>query len=80
MHVSADGNWDRQDLNGYKAVHMPVAEGLPSAKAREVVTGFLERENRAHGRPVGVAVDPRGVLLVADDLGHMVWRITPAEP
>jgi glucose/arabinose dehydrogenase len=78
--VGEHGSWDRQDLNGYKVVYVPFADGRPAAKARDVVTGFLDGENRARGRPVGVAVDPRGALLVADDLGNTVWRVTPAGP
>ncbi|MGX7704906.1 PQQ-dependent sugar dehydrogenase [Methylobacterium sp. Gmos1] len=78
--VGEHGSWDRQELNGYKVVYMPFADGRPSGKARDVVTGFLDPENRARGRPVGVAVDPRGALLVADDLGNTVWRVTPAGP
>jgi glucose/arabinose dehydrogenase len=78
--VGEHGSWDRQELNGYKVVYVPFAAGRPAAKARDVVTGFLDGENRARGRPVGVAVDPRGALLVADDLGNTVWRVTPAGP
>ncbi|KMO44158.1 L-sorbosone dehydrogenase [Methylobacterium tarhaniae] len=78
--VGEHGSWDRQELNGYKVAYVPFADGRPSGKARDVVTGLLDRENRARGRPVGVAVDPRGALLVADDLGNTVWRVTPAGP
>jgi glucose/arabinose dehydrogenase len=74
--VGEHGSWDRYDLNGYKVVFVPFTNGQPSGKARDVVTGFVSEKNEARGRPVGVAVDNRGALLVADDLGNAVWRVT----
>ena len=76
--VGEHGSWDRYDLNGYKVVFVPFTNGQPSGKARDVVTGFVSEKNEARGRPVGVAVDNRGALLVADDLGNTVWRVTAA--
>jgi glucose/arabinose dehydrogenase len=74
--VGEHGSWDRNPLNGYKVVFVPFSDGRPSGPAQDVVTGFLDSENRARGRPVGVAVDASGALLIADDLGDTVWRVT----
>jgi glucose/arabinose dehydrogenase len=74
--VGEHGSWDRNPLNGYKVVFVPFNDGRPSGPAQDVVTGFLDSENRARGRPVGVAVDASGALLIADDLGNTVWRVT----
>jgi glucose/arabinose dehydrogenase len=76
--VGEHGSWDRNPLNGYKVVFVPFSDGRPSGPAQDVVTGFLDSENRARGRPVGVAVDASGALLIADDLGDTVWRVTAA--
>jgi glucose/arabinose dehydrogenase len=56
---------------------VPFANGKPSGKAQDVLTGFLDAEGKAQGRPVGVAVDKPGALLVADDVGNVIWRVTP---
>ena len=75
--VSEHGSWDRSPLNGYKVVFVPFSGGHPSGAAQDVVTGFLDATNEhAHGRPVGVAVDHSGELLIADDLGDTVWRVS----
>ena len=63
-------------FNGYKVVWVPFRDGRPSGKAQDVVTGFLDGDGRARGRPVGVAVDRTGALLIADDVGNVVWRVT----
>ena len=76
--VGEHGSWDRSPLNGYKVVFVPFTGGQPSGKAQDVVTGFLDAQNHARGRPVGLAVDRSGALLVADDLGDIVWRISAA--
>lgn len=76
--VGEHGSWDRQRFNGYKVVFVPFRDGRPSGKAEDVVTGFLGDGDKAHGRPVGVAVDKSGALLVADDVGNTVWRVTGA--
>jgi glucose/arabinose dehydrogenase len=65
-------------LNGYKVVFVPFTDGKPSGMAEDVVTGFLDSEGHAHGRPVGVGLDKAGALLVADDVGNTVWRVTSA--
>jgi glucose/arabinose dehydrogenase len=74
--VSEHGSWDRSPLNGYKVVYVPFIGGRPSGPAQDVVTGFLDANNQARGRPVGVAVDRSGALLIADDLGNTVWRVS----
>lgn len=74
--VGEHGSWDRSPLNGYKVVFVPFSDGRPSGPAQDIVTGFLDAENHARGRPVGLAMDCSGALLVADDLGNTVWRVT----
>jgi glucose/arabinose dehydrogenase len=74
--VSEHGSWDRSPLNGYKVVFVPFSGGRPSGPAQDVVTGFLDADNAARGRPVGLAVDRSGGLLIADDLGNTVWRMS----
>jgi glucose/arabinose dehydrogenase len=76
--VGEHGSWDRRPWNGYKVVFVPFAGGRPAGKAQDVVTGFLTRDGKAHGRPVGLAVDGHGGLLIADDVGGTVWRVTAA--
>jgi glucose/arabinose dehydrogenase len=75
--VAEHGSWDRGQLNGYKVVFVPFIGGRPHGKPRDVITGFLNREEKARGRPVGLAFDNSGALLIADDLGNTVWRVTP---
>ena len=76
--VGEHGSWDRTELNGYKVVFVPFANGRPNGMAQDVVTGFLSADKKAHGRPVGLAVDATGALLIADDVGSTVWRVTGA--
>jgi glucose/arabinose dehydrogenase len=76
--VGEHGSWDRTVLNGYKVVYIPFSNGRPSGMAQDVVTGFLDAKNEARGRPVGLAVDARGGLLIADDVGNTVWRVSGA--
>ena len=78
--VGEHGSWNRTPLNGYKVVFVPFNGGQPSGPAQDVVTGFLDANNRAHGRPVGLAVDRTGGLLIADDVGNTVWRVSSAHP
>nr|WP_314466632.1 sorbosone dehydrogenase family protein [uncultured Novosphingobium sp.] len=78
--VGEHGSWNRQDLSGYKVVWVPFANGRPSGKPQDFLTGFI-KDGHARGRPVGVAYDPvGGALLVADDLSNTVWRVTPVRP
>lgn len=77
--IGEHGSWNRQDLAGYKVVWVPFANGRPAGKPRDFVTGFIDGEGNARGRPVGVTFDPGNrALLVADDLSNTVWRIAPA--
>ncbi|WP_411286726.1 PQQ-dependent sugar dehydrogenase [Phenylobacterium sp.] len=76
--VGQHGSWNRKPLNGYRVVFVPFAGGKPQMPAQAFLTGFLNAEEKVQGRPVGVAVDSRGGLLVADDVGEIVWRVAPA--
>ena len=76
--IGEHGSWNRKELNGYKVVFVPFVKGQPSGLPLDVLTGFLSEDGKAFGRPVGVAIDPRGALLVADDVGNVVWRVTGA--
>jgi glucose/arabinose dehydrogenase len=78
--VSEHGSWDRSPFNGYKVVFVPFSSGRPSGPAQDVVTGFLDADNHARGRPVGLAVDRTGGLLIADDVGNTVWRVSSNNP
>ncbi|WP_369977094.1 sorbosone dehydrogenase family protein [Xanthomonas bundabergensis] len=75
--IGQHGSWNRNPPSGYKVIYVPFANGKPSGKAQDVLTGFLDAEGKAQGRPVGVAVDKPGALLVADDVGNVIWRVTP---
>jgi glucose/arabinose dehydrogenase len=77
--VGEHGSWDRYSPYGYKMAFVPFADGRPSGKAVDFVTGFIDAPNdRVFGRPVGVAVDRFGALLIADDVGNTIWRVTPS--
>jgi glucose/arabinose dehydrogenase len=79
MFVAQHGSWNRYPRSGYKVVFVPFANGMPAGDAIDVLTGFLdERDGDARGRPVGVALDKQGALLVADDVGNVIWRVTDA--
>jgi glucose/arabinose dehydrogenase len=78
MFIGQHGSWNRRPHSGYKVVFVPFDSGKPSGKPIEVLSGFLSTEGKAYGRPVGVAIDKRGALLVADDVGNAVWRVTAA--
>jgi len=75
--VGQHGSWNRSPLNGYSVVFIPFANGMPNGKPLDILTGFVNRDGDAYGRPVGVAVDKAGAVLVADDVGNAVWRVTP---
>jgi glucose/arabinose dehydrogenase len=75
MFVGEHGSWNRKPHSGYKVVFVPFAGGRPAGLPVDVLTGFVNAEGRAYGRPVGVAVDRRGALLVADDVGNVIWRV-----
>ena len=75
MFVGQHGSWNRSPRSGYQVVFVPFTGGTPEGQPIPVLTGFLDGQGRARGRPVGVAVDKRGALLVADDVGNTVWRV-----
>jgi len=77
MFIGQHGSWNRKPRSGYKVIFVPFAEGLPKGAPIDVLTGFVNDAGEALGRPVGVAIDTRGALLVADDVGNIIWRVTP---
>jgi glucose/arabinose dehydrogenase len=74
-YVGQHGSWNRRPASGYNVVFIPFREGKPAGKPVEVLTGFRSPDGEAYGRPVGVAIDKRGALLVADDVGNVIWRV-----
>ena len=76
--IGQHGSWNRTPLSGYNVVYVPFANGRPNGTPVEVLRGFVDKDGKAMGRPVGVAIDKRGALLVADDVGNVVWRVRPA--
>jgi hypothetical protein len=78
MYVGEHGSWNRKPLSGYKVVFVPFVDGKPSGAPRVVLDGFVSPEGEAYGRPVGLAFDHRGGLLVADDVGDAIWRLSGA--
>ena len=77
VFVGEHGSWNRAQPVGYKVVFVPFRNGRPAGPPVDFVTGFLGDDGKTRGRPVGVTVDPRGALIVADDLSNTVWRVTP---
>ena len=75
--IGEHGSWNRRQPAGYKVVFVPFAGGKPSGPPVDFLTGFLDAKGKAQGRPVGVALDGKGALLVADDVGNTVWRVAP---
>ena len=80
MFIGQHGSWNRQPLSGYKVVFVPFVENRPVGIPLEVLTGFINDRGEAYGRPVGVAILPNGALLVADDVGNTIWRVTDTRP
>lgn len=78
--IGQHGSWNRTPRSGYKVIFVPFEGGRPSGQPEDVLTGFLSDAGDAQGRPVGVAIDKFGALLVADDVGNTIWRVTPAAP
>lgn len=74
--VGQHGSWNRTARSGYRVIYVPFADGRPAGAPVEVLTGFLSQSGEAQGRPVGVAMDQKGALLVADDVGNAVWKVT----
>lgn len=78
VFIGQHGSWNRNPLSGYKVIFVPFADGKPSGTPEDVLTGFVDDKENARGRPVGVVFDKAGALLVADDVGNTIWRVTPA--
>jgi len=76
--IGQHGSWNRTPLAGYNVVYVPFRDGQPSGKPVEILSGFVDKNGDALGRPVGVAVDKQGAILVADDVGNLIWRVSPA--
>ena len=76
--IGQHGSWNRSEPSGYKVIFVPFAGGKPSGPPQDVLTGFLNAQSQAQGRPVGVQTDRTGALLVADDVGNVIWRVSPA--
>ena len=78
--VGQHGSWNREPRAGYKVIFVPFKDGQPSGPPEDILTGFVDADGNARGRPVGVAVGKTGALLVADDVGNTIWRVAPALP
>jgi glucose/arabinose dehydrogenase len=78
--IGQHGSWNRKPLSGYKVIFVPFSKGKPSGPAEDVLTTFVNDQGDAQGRPVGVAIDRTGALLVADDVGNSVWRVQGTAP
>lgn len=76
MFIGQHGSWNRRPHSGYKVIFVPFDNGKPSGQPVDVLTGFLSDDGNAYGRPVGVALDKQGALLVADDVGNVIWRVS----
>jgi glucose/arabinose dehydrogenase len=77
--IGMHGSWNRKPHSGYKVAFIPFADGKPAGPPQDFLTGFLNKDEKAAGRPVGVAVAKDGALLVADDVGNVIWRVAPAK-
>jgi glucose/arabinose dehydrogenase len=75
--IGQHGSWNRRPFSGYKVIAVPFIDGRPQGEPQDVLTGFLDGNGRAQGRPVGVLLDARGALLVADDVGNVIWSVRP---
>lgn len=75
--VGQHGSWNRKPRNGYRVLFVPFANGAPAGPPEDILTGFLNDQDQAMGRPVGVQFDGAGALLVADDVGNVIWRVSP---
>jgi glucose/arabinose dehydrogenase len=75
--IGQHGSWNRKPRSGYKVIYVPFANGKPNGAPKDILTGFISGNDEAFGRPVGVAIAKDGALLVADDVGNTIWRVTP---
>ena len=78
MFIGQHGSWNRKPHSGYKVIFVPFSGAKPSGLPVDLLTGFLSPDGKANGRPVGVAIDARGGVLVADDVGNIIWRVSGA--
>jgi len=79
MLIGQHGSWNRSNLSGYKLIHVPFKDGKPSGRPNDILSGFLSPDEKySYGRPVGVAIGPDGSVLMADDVGDVIWRVTGA--
>ena len=78
LFVAQHGSWNRRPKSGYKVIYVPFADGKPAGKPVDALTGFLDGDEKAQGRPVGVTLDKAGALLVSDDVGNVIWRVSAA--
>ena len=76
VFVGEHGSWNRSEPVGYKVVFVPFRNGMPSGEPVDFVSGFRDDDGSTRGRPVGVTVDPRGAVIIADDLANIIWRVT----
>lgn len=76
--VGQHGSWNRRELSGYAVIFVPFDDGDPAGRPENILTGFVSDDGKAFGRPAGVIVDAEGALLVADDVGNVVWRVAPS--
>ncbi len=77
--IGQHGSWNRNPPSGYKVVFIAFKDGKPVGMPKDILTGFLDEEGNAQGRPVGVEINKNGDLLVADDVGNIIWRVTPSQ-
>ncbi|VVP00953.1 PQQ-dependent sugar dehydrogenase [Pseudomonas fluorescens] len=77
--IGQHGSWNRKPHSGYKVIFVPFTGGKPTGQPVDVLTGFLDKDENALGRPVGVVIDQQGGLLVADDVGNKVWRVSASK-
>ena len=80
MFVGQHGSWNRKPRSGYKVIFVPFDGGMPAGEPLDVLTGFVSDDGEAMGRPVGVALARDGALLVADDVGNVIWRVASSTP
>jgi len=80
MFIGQHGSWNRKPISGYKVIFVPFTGGVPSGEPMDVLTGFVKENGEAMGRPVGVIIDKLGALLLADDVGNIIWRVTTTSP
>lgn len=79
VFVGQHGSWNREPRSGYKLIFVQFSNGMPAGEPEDILTGFFNEQDQAMGRPVDVAVDSEGALLMTDDVGNIVWRVVPAD-